>query len=121
MKLLKLALATVAMASTTAFAQPDFGADYYGDPCNGTIQGTWGYKGGRSMEINLIRRGRTSVIVTVSQANGGERLNGTCVENRYGEARVEFNGGINNGSLRIDSNGNVRGVVANYSFNGYMN
>lgn len=96
----------------------DFGSNY-GDPCQGNIEGTWGYKGGRQMSITLIRSGRRSVIVNVSQRNGAESLSGVCREDRHnGSARVEFTGGANSGNLFIDRHGNVRGIVAGFSFRG---
>lgn len=89
------------------------------DPCQGTIQGTWSYKGGRSMSITLYRQNYEYVSVTVSQPDrGAETLNGYCRMNHDGSAAIDFNGGLNNGNLFVDAYGGVSGNVAGFGFSG---
>ena len=39
----------------------------FGNPCQGVINGTWGYKGGRAMTITISQQSGDQVSVTVSQ------------------------------------------------------
>lgn len=88
--------------------------------CQGSINGTWGFKGGRPMGINLAPQGRGQVTVTIMQNNGGETLLGTCHETAGG-VNVAFSGGANSGNFIIDHNGVARGVVSGFSFYGTLN
>ena len=89
------------------------------NPCQGTIQGTWGYKGGRPMTLQIIHQGYEYVTVNVSTERGGESVSGYCRVTGYGDsANIEFSGGINNGNISIDGAGRVQGVVSGFSFVG---
>lgn len=89
----------------------------YRSLCDSEYEGTWYFRNGaRPMTISVYRVSRTAVSVTVSQRNGSETMNGTCVEGRNG-ARIRFSG-LNSGALNVDWRGYAVGSVANFRFEG---
>jgi hypothetical protein len=108
----KLAVLAFALVGSVAQAQ-------WFNPCDAYYEGTWGFRGGRSMSINVIPNGGGNVTVTVSQRNGSETLYGTCRRAGNGTYRLNFSGGANNGRLTIFNDGYATGSVANYSYEGY--
>ena len=112
-----LAVATMGLfiGASDASARPGW------DLCDGTIDGTWYYKEGRAMRLDVQPFGRgNQVRVLVQQRNGAEWTTGTCVEGRRG-ARLSFRGQYNFGDVRISRDGYVRGMVSNYGFEGELN
>jgi hypothetical protein len=104
-----LALVLAALIPSAAMA--------YG-PCDGQIDGVWGYKGGRDMTLIVDSDGGNRVAVIVNQRNGSEVTNGTCRLNRDGSASLSFRGRANSGRLVIYRNGYAQGSVSGFSFRG---
>ena len=87
-------------------------------PCQGVIHGSWGFKGGRPMTLNVFAGYGNNVTVQISQQNGGETVRGYCSPG-FGGAQLSFQGNFNFGNLTIYPNGQVQGMVSNFSFIGY--
>lgn len=94
------------------FPPPQFSA------CQGMIQGTWGFKGGRPMTVAVYAGYGNSVTVQISQANGTETVPGVCAPG-FGGAQLSFQGTFNFGNVTIYPNGQVQGMVSNFSFVGF--
>lgn len=95
--------------------RPDFSV------CAGSINGTWGFRGGRPMTLTIQQNWRDQVTVLVQQRNGAEQLTGYCRPNFDGSAVVEFGGGANSGNVTIYPGGQVSGIVSGFSFSGFKN
>lgn len=104
-----LSLVLAALIPSAAFA--------YG-PCDGQIDGTWGYKGGRNMTLIVDSNGGNRVTVIVNQQNGSEVTYGVCRLDRDGSASLSFRGNVNSGRLVIYRNGYAQGSVSGFSFQG---
>lgn len=90
-----------------------------GNPCQGVINGTWGYKGGRAMTITMTQQAGEQITVTVSQRNGAASAAGTCQVSFDGTASIQFSAPDgNNGNLSINRAGQVTGAVSGFSFVG---
>lgn len=89
--------------------------------CYGFISGTWYFKKGRSMTIDVQRGngGHGDAIVTTNQKNGSFTSDGYCDRNHDGSARLEFGNGQNTGYLIFSRNGSVDGTVYGFQFNGF--
>ena len=108
----KIALIVFAMAGSMANAN-------WFDPCNARYDGVWQWREGRQMYVTVQRTNNNGgVMETLQQRNGNETLYGRCNVRPNGNARIRFQGGINNGNLTVNQQGNIWGNVGGYGYQG---
>lgn len=85
--------------------------------CSGAVSGTWLFKGGRPMNINLVSDFSGRTYVTIAAKNVNVTKEGSCRATRSG-ATIVSNDPAFPFTLNIDHDGSVVGVVTVAGFNG---